>query len=187
YNNGDDYAWIRAPITNEGIGRSYGIELTIEKPFSNKLYFLSTGSLYTSQYKGSNDIYRNTAFNGNYIFNIIFEREFTIDVIRNNYISLNLSTTGAGGRRYTPEVGNGNIAPDDSRAFELKYKDYFRTDLKLTLHQNFTKISQEISLDIRNIFNRKNVFERFYDDNIRSFSYVYQPGVLPLISYEINF
>src|SRR5256885_6012423 len=53
-------------LVNRGTGKNQGIELTIEKFYGKGYYFLITGSLFDSKYKGSDRIERNTAFNGNY-------------------------------------------------------------------------------------------------------------------------
>ena len=58
-------------LINEGSGKNYGVELTIEKFFSRGYYYLVTGSLFNSTYRASDNVWRNTAFNGNYVFNKI--------------------------------------------------------------------------------------------------------------------
>ncbi len=47
----------------------HGVELTIENFLNDGYYFLLTTSLFDSKYKGGDGITRNTAFNGNYVFN----------------------------------------------------------------------------------------------------------------------
>ena len=58
-------------LVNEGTGRNYGVEMTLEKYFSNSYYFLVTGSLFESKYEGSDGIERNTPFNGKYVLNLL--------------------------------------------------------------------------------------------------------------------
>jgi hypothetical protein len=58
-------------LVNNGTGENYGIELTLEKFYSKGYYFLVTASVFESKYTGSDGIYRNTAFNGNYVFNAL--------------------------------------------------------------------------------------------------------------------
>jgi hypothetical protein len=58
-------------LINNGTGSNYGVELTIEKFFSKGYYGLITASIYNSNYKGSDGITRNTAFNGRYVYNIL--------------------------------------------------------------------------------------------------------------------
>src|SRR5690606_33842247 len=58
------------PLVNEGFGRNYGVELTLEQFTHDGLYFLLSTSLYNSKYKTNEDVWRNTAYNGN--FNVTF-------------------------------------------------------------------------------------------------------------------
>ena len=58
-------------LVNEGTGKNYGIELTIEKFLNKNYYFLLTSSIFESKYKGSDNIERNTCFNGNYVINAL--------------------------------------------------------------------------------------------------------------------
>jgi hypothetical protein len=53
-------------LVNDGKGRNYGIELTVEKSFSKGYYALITGSFYDSKYTGSDGIERKTALNGKF-------------------------------------------------------------------------------------------------------------------------
>ena len=65
-------------LANNGTGRNYGIELTVEKFFSNGYYGLFTASLYDSKYTASDGVERNTAFNGKYVFNLLFGKEWKV-------------------------------------------------------------------------------------------------------------
>ena len=65
-------------LVNEGYGRNYGIELTIEKFFSKHYYFLVTASLFNSEYKTLENKWRSTVFNNNYILNALAGYEFVI-------------------------------------------------------------------------------------------------------------
>ena len=58
-------------LENEGTGSNYGIELTLEKFLSSGYYVLFTTSLFDSKYVGGDGVTRNTAFNGNYVFNLL--------------------------------------------------------------------------------------------------------------------
>lgn len=72
--NRGSYTFTDADILeNTGKGYNYGIELTIEKFMDRGLYFLSTLSLYESKYRGSDGVLRNTAFNSNYVFKLLFK------------------------------------------------------------------------------------------------------------------
>jgi outer membrane receptor protein involved in Fe transport len=78
----------RGNLVNDGTGRNYGLELTLEKYFSRNYYFLVTGSLFDAKYEGSDGIERNTPFNGRYVVNALAGREFHVGR-RDNVLSLN--------------------------------------------------------------------------------------------------
>ncbi|HTF03202.1 MAG TPA: TonB-dependent receptor, partial [Bacteroidia bacterium] len=50
-------------LVNEGTGRNYGLEFTLEKFFSKQYFFMFTASVFDAKYKGSDGILRNTDFN----------------------------------------------------------------------------------------------------------------------------
>ncbi|MCB0854131.1 MAG: TonB-dependent receptor, partial [Bacteroidetes bacterium] len=89
-------------LVNEGIGRNYGVEVTLEKFFSNNYYFLITSSLYQSKYTALDGIERNTRFNGNYVNNFLAGKDFPIGRNKNNLITTSARLIWAGGKRYTP-------------------------------------------------------------------------------------
>jgi hypothetical protein len=64
------------PLVNEGSGRNYGVELTLEQFMHNDLYFVLSSSLYNSRYKAADEVWRNTRYNGKYSFNVTAGKEF---------------------------------------------------------------------------------------------------------------
>ncbi len=180
-------------LTNSGTGKNYGAELTIEKFFSHGYYGLFTSSVYSSKYKGSDGIERNTAFNGKYIFNILGGKEWKVGSEKRNKFSTDLKYTYAGGRAYTPidltasnSTGHEQLSTDAWSAF---YPNYFRLDLKIgyTINSGKRKLSHSFSLDLQNVTNHKNVFSQNYDDKSRSINTTYQLGFFPNIVYKIQF
>ena len=180
-------------LTNKGTGTNYGIELTIEKFFSKGYYALFTSSLYSSKYKGSDGVERNTAFNGRYVYNILGGKEWKVGGDRRNKICVDLKLTNAGGRAYTPidlsasQTFGRNVLSTDANSDY--YATYFRMDFKVgyTLNGKKRKVSQSISLDLQNITNNKNVFSQEYDDRSRSIKTTYQLGFFPNFIYKIQF
>ena len=68
----------RDNLVNEGTGTNYGVEVTLEKFYSKGYYFLLTGSFFESKYEGFDKVERNTAFNGNFVANGLFGKEWKI-------------------------------------------------------------------------------------------------------------
>ncbi len=182
-------------LENLGTGTNYGLELTVEKFFSNQYYFLLTGSLFESTYTGFDEVERNTVFNGNYIGNVLGGREFKLG---KNTLSLDGKCTYAGGRRYTPidlEASriSGTTEFDNSQAYAFRYPDYLRIDVKATFRLNGKRFLQEWSVDLQNVTNRDNVFNQVYspsadldgDPATEPIQTNYQIGLFPVIQYRL--
>lgn len=180
-------------LTNEGTGKNYGFELTIEKFFSKGYYGLFTTSIYSSKYEGSDGVERNTAFNGKYIFNVLAGKEWKVGNEKRNKISVDSKFTNAGGRAFTPidltasnAIGQEQLSTNTYSSF---YDNYYRFDLKMgySLNSSKRKISQTFSLDLQNVTNHKNVFSQTYDDRSQSISTTYQLGFFPNVVYKLQF
>ena len=180
-------------LVNNGTGYNYGIELTIEKFFSNGYYGLLTTSLYKSRYTGSDGIERNTAFNGRYVYNILAGKEWKIAQEKRNRFAIDIKYTNAGGRAYTPInlseskfFGREILSTNEYSSY---YEDYYRLDLKVgfTLNSKKRKIGQTLSLDLQNLTNHKNVFSHSYDNRNQSITTTYQLGFFPNMVYKIQF
>jgi hypothetical protein len=177
-------------LVSQGTGFNYGVELTIEKFYSKGYYVLLTSSLFQSMYRGSDHVLRNTAFNGNYVLNFLGGKEFKIG--QRHVISLDLRTTYAGGKRYTPinleaSIQAGDVVRDVSRAYELQYSPYFRTDVKPGYRYNQKRLTHEFSIDIQNVSRNLNVFQQSYDIASQKLKTDYQLRFFVLPQYRLMF
>jgi len=177
-------------LYNEGHGKNYGLDLTLEYPLTNGFYMLVTGSLYESKYQAYDAIWRNTAWNGNYMSSLLTGKEFKIGNKSSLGIDVNLNY--AGGRRFTSIDKDASALAGEAiylnaESFENKLPDYFRTDIKISYKLNGKKINQEWQFDLRNAFNRKNVFSQNYNISTNEIDTAYQTGLLPVMQYRILF
>ncbi len=180
------------PLVNDGDGRNLGIELTLEKFFSNNYYALLTASIFDSKYEGSDKIERNTAFNRNYVFNLLGGKEFRVGRSGNKTFGLNGRVNWSGGAPYIPidqeaSQAEGQQVYDYDRAYEDRYSDYFRLDVKFSYTLNKAKVTHQVSLDIQNLTNHENLFRENYNVETDSFTQEYQTGLLPEFQYRIMF
>lgn len=178
-------------LVNKGTGRNYGVELTLEKFYSQGYYFLFTTSVFDSKYKGSDGILRNTAFNGHYVLNILAGKEFKVGK-KDNVLNLDWKVTTAGGRYITPvdfesSQKSGTEVRREHEAYSQQLKQYFRTDFKISFRMNRKRITQEFSLDLQNILNTKNVFIQRYNTRTNQVNTEYQMGFFPIPQYRILF
>lgn len=182
-------------LLNGGKGRNYGFELTLEKFFSKGYYGLMTTSLYESKYKGSDNIERNTAFNGKYVFNILGGKEFKIGKEKRNTFFTDLKLTSAGGRYFTPvdleasKMKHLQIPKGDAFAFTERNPNYFRIDFKagFTYNSKKRKLSHSFFFDVQNVTNHKNVFAQRYNTVTNSINTSYQIGTFPNFMYKLQF
>ncbi len=190
-NSGDDFYYdVQDSLINKGTGKNYGIELTLERFLSKGLYYLFTASIFNSKYKGYDGIERNTAWNGNYIFNALAGYEFKAG--KHGLLSTNFKTTLAGGKRYVPinleeSAKQNKTVYDWDNAYKNRYSDYFRIDLRFSYKLNGKKINQEWAVDLQNVTNHKNIFRQVYNKQTGGLSNNYQTGFFPVIMYRINF
>ena len=182
-------------LVNEGTGINYGVELTVKKFFDRSFYFLATGSLFESKYKGSDGVERDTDFNGNFAVNFLAGKEFKIN--DKNMISAGLKITAAGGKRYgyvdVQETNKFNeLVFKDSAYNTRQFNDYFRLDFKVTYTLNTKNLTHEIGLDLVNILGTKNILSLAYAPNLvdpsaEPIAKKYQLGFLPIFYYKVDF
>ena len=182
-------------LINEGKGSNYGLELTIEKFFSMGYYGLLTGTLYDSKYEGSDQVERNTAFNGKYVYNVLVGKEIKMGKEKRNSFTLDVKLTQAGGRYYTPvdlaasQAEDEQVLKGDKYAFTERNPDFFRLDVKagFTLNSKKKKLSQSLFFDIQNVTNNENVFAVRYNPVTNSINTAYQIGFFPNFIYKVQF
>lgn len=151
---------------------------------------LFTGSVFNSKYKGYDGIERNTAFNGNYVFNLLAGYEKKVG--KKAMLTFDFKAVWAGGKRALPiDMEESRLEQEEiydwSIAYENQYSDYFRTDIRIGLKINGRKVSQEWGLDLQNITRHDNIFSEGYDVVNDEITKVYQQGFMPMMLYRINF
>lgn len=179
-------------LVNNGTGRNYGLELTLEKYFTNNYYFMVTSSLFQSKYKGADNIERNTRFNSNFIFNLIMGKEFKVGKAGNNLIGINGRAIWGGGQRAVPidleaSRAAGRTVYDWDNAFETQLPNYFRLDIGIRYQRNKPNHASIISLNVQNFTGRYNVLEQFYSAGTNNIQTDEQLGLFPNLSYRIEF
>ena len=179
-------------LVNDGTGRNYGLELTVEKYFTNNYYFMITGSLFQSKYTGADNIERNTRFNNNFITNLIVGKEFKVGASGNNLIGINGRVIWGGGQRAVPidlqaSQAAGRTVYDWDNAFETQLPNYFRMDIGIRYQRNKPTHASIIALNVQNFTARYNVLEQFYNAQTNDIRTDEQLGLFPNLSYRIEF
>lgn len=181
-----------ANLAAKGTGQNVGLDLTLEKPFSNGFYGMLTAMIYDSQFESADGRTFNSQQNRNYNLNFVAGKEFKFGKSKQNTLGLNAKALLSGGTRYTPLDLEASIAADgpvwiEDRAFSEQVADYFRTDIGIHFTFNAAKVTHSVMLDVQNITNRQNVFTQWYDSEAQEVKFFYQNGVFPIFNYRVEF
>ncbi|HEX8656062.1 MAG TPA: hypothetical protein VF690_00925 [Hymenobacter sp.] len=182
---------VKGNLVSEGRGRNFGAELTLERAFAQGYYFLLTGSLFESNYQGSDGVTRNTPFNTQFAANALAGREFGVGRHGNTF-TVSVKAGSTGGRYVTPlnlETSAAVRRPiyRQNEAFSEQLPAYFRADVKLSYKINRARLTHEIALDLQNVSGRQNVFQRAYNPRTNRIGTAYQQGFLPIPFYRLTF
>jgi hypothetical protein len=190
-NAGSDFAFPdKTNLINDGKGYNYGVELTLEHFLHKGFYYLFTATVFESKYKGSDNVWRNTAFNSNYVVNALGGKEFKLNAKTTFGIDSKLTVTG--GQRYTPfdiaaSQTAGYVIYKKTDAYSVQNKTYFRWDIKFSYIRNLKKVTQKWYVDFQNVSGRENIYIRTLNPKTGAVSQINQIGFFPNINYQITF
>ena len=192
YNN-ESGGWTTRYLTNEGKGRNYGMELTVERFYNNGFYCLATGSVYDSKFTALDEVERNSSFNGGFVGNFIFGKEFSIgDKSKNRTLGLNFKATYYGGGYYIPideqeSIDAGEEVLDWNNYNNAKADNIFKADFAISYRRDRPNTTHEFKLDIQNITNNQAAIGTYYDDDEQQVIEYYQWSIFPNVIYTISF
>lgn len=177
-------------LVNSGTGKNIGVDITFEKFLSDNFYYLLTASVFGSKYKGGDGIERNTKFNTGYVFNLIFGKEFTVK--KENLLGVNLKASYTGGGYYIPidlasSIAQSREVPDESRIYTERFPDFIYLDFTLTYKMNYKKFSGTLALQIKNLLNQKPDAGYSYNPYLKVIEKEINLGIIPMISYKVEF
>lgn len=188
-NSGADYAFdIEDSLVNYGVATNYGAEFTLNRLFSKGWYMLATLSLFDSRYRDGAGVWRNTAFNAKYVGNLLGGKEWKLDAEGKRTLAADVRVNYAGGRRYIRQVLlNGQRHYETEAAYEHKWADYFRTDVKVSINLNRKKSNHQLFAAVDNVTNYRNIFFMEWNNKQQQEVPVYQIGLFPYLGYRVLF
>jgi hypothetical protein len=128
-------------------------------------------------------------FNGNYNSQLSIGKEF---VMGRNRINTSLRGILAGGRRYTAVLLDESIASertvyDNNNLNALQMEPYVRFDFQINYTINKKKTTRVWKIDIQNVLNRANPAGLYFNSDLKKVETATQLGILPTLSYRIEF
>jgi hypothetical protein len=184
--------FVMESLANNGKGRNYGVELTLERFLHNNFYYLFSGSVFKSEYTGSDEIWRSTRFDAGTAGNLLVGKEWLMGHNKNNVLGVNLKTTYIGGFRATPidlaaSRNKGEAVWIEKQTNEQVLDAYFRSDVRISWKRNKNGFTGTLSLDIQNVTNRENVYNHYYDASAGQIRTAYQLPFIPVLNYRVEF
>ncbi len=178
-------------VEGTGKGENYGLDLSIEKFFSDQFFFLLTGSFYKSYFYPKNGKRYHSTLSGDFSSALTMGKEF--EFTSGNIFQIGFRVLLNGGQRYSPldesaSLSEGIYVPDYSNYNSLQLPNYFRIDARMSYQFNKNKLAGNISLDIQNNLNRSNFRGVNYNviDNelvLRTHS----SGLVPILAFQLDF
>ena len=107
-------------------------------------------------------------------------------------VGFDAKLTYAGGKPYVPvneeaSLNTKEVVFDDERAFESRFADYFRTDVKIYYRINYKKVYTEFAMDFQNLTNHKNVFQKEFDTRTGNYKTFYHMSFFPMFTFRCLF
>jgi len=178
-------------LVNEGKGKNYGIDFTLERYLRDGYYYLLTASLFESRYAGGDGIWRNTRLNRKYIFNALGGKEWNMGRQKQNMLSVSLRVTFQGGEHYIPidDAASSfqSIVFDNERAFKPQLPPEFIGHFTIGYTINRNRLAHEISLKMTNVTGNKEFVGYIYNPKKERYELYMGAVVIPNICYKINF
>ena len=182
-------------LSGDGKGRNYGVDVSLEKGFSNNTYFVLNGSLFKSEYQTNTNEWYQTRFSSNYNFVAIGGKEFHFGKKAKRTLGINAKLLLNGALRFTPIDETASLAAQESIFNETPFTEhlptYWRADLGINYSWYKKRVVHTLSLNVQNVTNRENVFRQIEFYRASTGQIVRRQGtqlpLIPILSYRIEF
>ncbi|RXK61476.1 TonB-dependent receptor [Lacibacter luteus] len=179
-------------LVSKGEGSNTGVDLSLEKFFNKGLFMIASFSVFDSKFKPLNGKTYNTRFNSRTSGSFVGAKEWSMR--KNKVLQVGWKMLYNGGVPLTPlaAVQNGSTKQpvlDETNPYSEFIRPYFRTDGRISLRKDKKHISWQLALDIQNLFAQENVdgLSRRYDPTTNKWTFKTQSGIVPVLSYQIDF
>jgi hypothetical protein len=177
-------------MTNDGTGRNYGIDLTLEQFLNRGFYYMMTSSVYSSKYVDSNDDEWNTKYDQRFVFNALGGKEWKFK--NDNIFGVNGKLTILGGKRQYPVDYEKSkkykyVIYDGTKPYTVQLPAKYFVDVSFSYTVNRPIVSHSIILQAKNLLMQEESFGHAYNFRTGQIESYGLTIVYPYISYRIQF
>ncbi len=185
--------FLDSQLVNDGAGRNYGVELTLERYLASGWYGMLTGTLFESTYRGGDRVWRDTRFNRGYSAALLGGKEWEFrggETVR--FLSLNGRINLMGGNRYSPvdeerSHRERDVFYDERFAFSSQEPDIFYADITIEFRTNRRRTSRVWSVQLMNITGHEEFYGYRYNLRENRIDPEREMILVPNISYKVEF
>ena len=190
------FSYTDEKLVGKGNTRNYGGDITLEHYMSRGFFGQVNFSLYKSQYRGQDKVWRNQLYDRGFMFKILAGKEW---MIGKNVLNVSAKYSIQGGMRYTPidvDKMRANVAAGiiddnpiykDNEAFTKRFDPTGVVDLTVSYKINKRKVSHTFAFEGLNVLSSEAPqFQRFDlgTNDVR----IDKAGIsLPNIFYRLDF
>ncbi len=179
-------------LVNDGEGRNIGIDITYERFLHHGFYYLFTGSVFDSKYRGGDGLLRNSKYDKTYLFNVLGGREWNVGKGRNNILGVNAKFSYIGGDRIHPVLDDESeqareVVEDLTRAYADSEKDAPILSLSFSFRKNKPTHSSIWNIQVINVFAHGEFRGYEWDEDAGKVKPEEDVLFIPNIGYKIEF
>lgn len=178
---------------SEGTGTNFGLDITLEKSFTNGTFFVLAGSIFDSTYEPLNGESYNTRYNSKVAGCFMGGKEWPVS--EKAILQTGFRLVYGAGQRISP-ILSGQRDPrdpenpilDESRPFSRQVGDFLRPDIRIAYRKDNPTNAWYIALDVQNVISRTNEdpLEYTFDPDKQDWVFRSQSSIVPVLSFQID-
>jgi hypothetical protein len=178
-----------------GNGENASLEVSLERYFDGNWFLLLNGTLVRARYRGSDQVWRDSRWNFQNMINLSAGKEWQRNqrAGKTRAFGLNARLTSRGGFRAMPVDQAASAAArttvfDAANGFSQRLPAFFRTDVRVYWRRHTgNRRNSTLALEIQNVTARQNIAYFYYDPFLEQVETKYQLGLLPNLSWRLEF
>lgn len=173
------------PLASKGQALNVGGQVALERTVYRNIFYQVNATVFNATYTDHSGKTYDSRWNTGMIGNAVLGKEFVKQKEgRKRTWGVNGRVNATGGQRYTPPaINSGEVV----RPYSAQYNTFYRVDLRIYLKRERAGHTGMWSLDLLNLTNAKNEAYRYFDDRKGEMVTKYQLGLIPNLSYRIEF